>query len=60
MKEGRKQNIFVTLSINQIESQQNFNMKPTRWRWARSYSIELNMFLELQKLTTDVNAEKEW
>ena len=62
-KEGRREenkNIFATLSINQTESQQNLNMKCDYWSWARSYSIELNMFLELKKLTTNEDAEMGW
>ena len=54
-KEGNK--IFLLLSINQTESQQNLNMKCNYWSWARSYSIQLNMFLVLKKLTTNVDAE---
>ena len=51
-KEGRrerKNNIFVTLSINQTESQQNLNMKSDTWSWTRSSSIQLNVFVELKK-----------
>ena len=34
-------------------------MKCDTWSWVRSDSIELNMFLELKKLTTNVDAEME-
>ena len=55
-----RKNIFATLSINQTESQQNLNMKSDTWSWTRSSSIQLNMFVELKKRTTHVDAKMEW
>ena len=44
-----KNNIFVILSINQTESQQNLNMKSDTWSWTKSSSIQLNVLVELKK-----------
>ena len=64
MKETRKEGETETERGREGEREggrEGENMKSDTWNWARSYSmVELNVFLELKKLTTNVDAEMEW